>query len=230
MMKLVLTCEHAFNTIPGEYLKYFSGAAAVLNSHRGYDPGAYDLFKKLSDLSDFAIYQKSGRLLVEVNRSLDHPQLYSEYTAGLNKVEKELLLSNYYFLYRNTIEDKIDEFIEEKEKVFHLSIHTFTPELEGEIRNADIGILFDPERAEEKQVTENLKEKLEEENSQYVIRYNYPYLGTSDGFTTWLRQKFPEHYCGIELEINQKFVEENKMDEKIKQLVFTSVEECLKKS
>ncbi|WP_373058321.1 N-formylglutamate amidohydrolase [Zunongwangia sp. H14] len=229
-MKFVLTCEHAFNTIPAEYSKYFAGAEAVLKSHRGYDPGAFDLFESLSKLSDFAIYQKSGRLLVEVNRSLDHPQLYSEYTKGLNKVDKELLLSNYYFLYRNTVEDKIEEFIEEGEKVLHLSVHSFTPELDGEIRNADIGILFDPEKPEEKQLSENLKEKMEEENGKFHVRFNYPYLGKSDGFTTWLRKKFSENYCGIELEINQKFVEKDKMDKEIKQMVFKSVEELLKQN
>jgi hypothetical protein len=37
---------------------------------------------------------------------------------------------------------------------------------------------------------------------------NYPYQGTSDGFTTHLRKKFPDsQYVGIELEVNQKHLD-----------------------
>jgi len=45
----------------------------------------------------------------------------------------------------------------------------------------------------------------------WITRRNYPYLGCSDGFTTWLRQRFPERcYVGIELEINQKHVRDRR--------------------
>jgi hypothetical protein len=38
------------------------------------------------------------------------------------------------------------------------------------------------------------------------VKMNQPYKGTDDGFTTYLRKKFdPEHYAGIELEVNQKY-------------------------
>ncbi len=39
------------------------------------------------------------------------------------------------------------------------------------------------------------------------VRRNYPYTGKSDGFTAYLRRRFPaDVYVGIELEINQKHV------------------------
>ena len=39
------------------------------------------------------------------------------------------------------------------------------------------------------------------------VRRNYPYTGKSDGFTAYLRRRFPPAaYLGIELEINQKHV------------------------
>jgi hypothetical protein len=39
------------------------------------------------------------------------------------------------------------------------------------------------------------------------VRRNYPYSGTSDGFTAYLRRRFPAGvYIGIELEINQMHV------------------------
>jgi hypothetical protein len=40
----------------------------------------------------------------------------------------------------------------------------------------------------------------------FQIRFNDPYKGTDDGFTTWLRKKYNDsEYIGIEIEVNQKF-------------------------
>ena len=39
------------------------------------------------------------------------------------------------------------------------------------------------------------------------MRRNYPYRGTSDGLTRYLRKRYADRdYCGIELEVNQKHV------------------------
>jgi hypothetical protein len=38
------------------------------------------------------------------------------------------------------------------------------------------------------------------------VRRNYPYVGYSDGLTTYLRTRFDDRqYSGIELEINQRY-------------------------
>ena len=88
--------------------------------------------------------------------------------------------------------------------MLHLSIHSFTPTLNGENRNAEIGILYDPKQAEEKSFAATWKEQLQLNLPEYNVRFNYPYLGTADGFTTYLRKKFPINYSGLELEINNK--------------------------
>ncbi len=226
-MKLVLTCEHAFSTIPQEYKPLFEGAEEVLESHRGYDPGAFDLFSSLSELANFSKHQKTGRLLVEVNRSIGHQNLFSEFTQKLSSEEKEELLRQHYFPYRNSVEEKIAEFIEQGEQVWHLSVHSFTPQLKGETRNADIGLLYDPSRKMEKKISADFKKLLQEEIPALKIRYNYPYLGKADGFTTSLRKKFPKQYAGIELEVNQKFAENNRFPKGLKSAVFRSVREII---
>lgn len=227
-MKLVVTCEHAFNKIPPEYSDLFEGAEAVLNSHRGYDPGAFDLYDALSELADFSRATAMSRLLVEVNRSVGHQHLFSEFTKKLSSEEKEELLSEYYFPYRNSVEEKIAEFIESGHEVWHLSVHSFTPEMNGEIRKGDIGLLYDPSRRTEKKISAEMKNILQEQRPDLKIRFNYPYLGTADGFTTYLRKKFPKNYVGIELEVNQKFPENNQMPDWLKSAVFSSVNEVLK--
>jgi len=227
-VKLVLTCEHAFNTIPKEYKYFFADTEETLKSHRGYDPGALDLFKELETLANFRRVQETGRLLVEVNRSKGHPYLFSEFTKDLSLQQKSKILEEYYFPYRNSVETKISEFIEKREKVLHFSVHTFTPELNGIIRNTDIGLLYDPARAGEKEFSKKIKQNLKNQNPNLEIRFNYPYLGKADGLTTYLRKKFPKNYWGIELEVNQKFVVNNKMESSVKKSLLLALKASLK--
>ena len=226
-MKLVLTCEHAGNDIPEEYFSLFREAEGELNSHRGYDPGALDLFCDLKELADFDIFQTESRLFIELNRSLHHKQLFSEFTRALPKPSKNAILEAYYFPYRQEVEQQIYDRLMKGEQVIHLSVHSFTPVLDGEKRNADIGLLFDPSRSEEKEFCSSFKNAILEQDPQLHIRFNYPYLGTADGFTTYLREKFPRNYCGIELEVNQNFEISNKMDEKLKSVIFKALSKVL---
>ena len=54
----------------------------------------------------------------------------------------------------------------------------------------------------------------------FNVRHNYPYLGKMDGFTTYLRKKFPKNYVGIEIEINQKYAPENNTQLILKNILF----------
>lgn len=218
-MKIVLTCEHAENKIPQKYSDLFKDDLEVLKTHRGFDPGAYDLFQHLSDLSDFEYAPLTSRLLVEVNRSISHPNLFSEFSKKLNATEKTAILGQYYFPYRNSVERTVSENIKKGERLLHLSIHSFTPVLQGEVRNTDIGLLYDPSRKAEKEFCKILKKQLLAVSPELIVRYNYPYLGKADGFTTYLRKKFPLNYAGIEIEINQKYVKNSKMAEDLKSSV-----------
>ncbi len=222
-MYLFLTCEHAGNEIPENYEEYFSKAGEVLETHRGYDPGALDLFGHLSRLAIFSQEYMISRLVIEPNRSLGHPQLFSEFTVQLPEAQKEELLEEYYLPYRNFVEGRIAALISEGKEIVHISVHTFTPELNGEKRDADIGLLFDPARKPEEEFCQEFKEQILQQNSNLKTRFNYPYLGIDDGFTTHLRKRFPDHYVGIELEVNQKYVQENKMEKRLKNDIFEAL-------
>lgn len=226
-MKQVLTCEHAGNIIPLKFKKLFKEAEEILETHRGYDPGAYDLYSRLKSLASFARAHKESRLLIELNRSLHHPALFSKFTTGIPQELKDELIETYYLPYRCEIENVISNYIKKGEEVVHLSIHSFTPELQGEVRNADIGLLYDPSRKMEKDWCKALKKVILKRDSTLRIRFNYPYRGQADGFTTYLRKKFPTNYRGIEIEINQKFVCENKMPETLKATFFSAINEMM---
>ncbi|WP_242918843.1 N-formylglutamate amidohydrolase [Pontibacter liquoris] len=208
MLKLLLTCEHGGNRIPPEYISLFQGAEEVLASHRGYDIGALSLFKELQPLASASYFSENSRLLVELNRSLHHPHLFSAYTKPLPEQEKTAILNAFYFPYRRQVEQAVQEMVQNGDQVLHLSVHTFTPVLNGVERQTDIGLLYDPARKMEQAICKVFKEHFPLEPEKLQIRFNYPYLGKSDGLTTYLRGRFSEvQYRGIELEVNQCFAQ-----------------------
>lgn len=226
-MKLVLTCEHAFPDIPEKYQYLFMQEPEILEPHEAYDTGAFDLFNHLKVLADYSKYQKIGRLLIETNRSEHHQKLFSRYSEHLPEQDRNMLLQSFYRPYRDEIIKKIEAFIKDGNTVLHISVHTFTPILNDIERNCDIGFLYDPNRKAEKKFCRKWKQSILTENQDLKIRYNYPYLGTADGFTTTLRRIFLKNYLGIEIEVNQKLVSRNELDAHIRSLVVESLKKII---
>lgn len=225
-LALVLTCEHAGNQIPTTFQYLFNDASADLNAHTGWDPGALQLTEALAEAFqvDYHAYHYT-RLLIEMNRSEKHPQLYSKFSQKLMSQDKNYLLRTYYQPYRKKIEGVIRDFIEEGHLVVHVSVHTFTPVLDGQTREVEVGLLFDDLRAGETAFSKSWKQEVEKIDPQLVVRYNEPYLGSDDGFTTFLRTLFTdEDYLGLELEVNQKFVDGD--FDHITQMVCQSLQNC----
>jgi predicted N-formylglutamate amidohydrolase len=227
-VKLIITCEHGGNLIPEDYKYYFKDCEAVLNSHRGYDIGALDVFMTLKPFADYALNSETSRLLIELNRSLHHPNLFSEFTKPLPKNVREDIILSYYLPYRNAVENAIKEWINQNETVLHLSIHSFTPILNQRKRRADVGLLYDSKSVHEKTFCKSFKKELNLLNPSLNIRYNYPYLGSADGFTTYLRKKFNENYLGVEIEVNQKYAIDTTMTSEIKNVLFSAIKSILR--
>lgn len=203
---LLLSCEHGGNLVPQEYADLFDGSNKILSSHRGYDKGALKFAKYVSQILSLPlIFSETTRLLVDLNRSLHHRRLFSEFTKDCSGDLKNRILKNHYHPYRKQVINAIDYTTSNKMHTIHLSFHSFTPVLDGSRRNADIGLLYDPSRPREKEFCRQLKYTLTG-LSDYSVRLNYPYRGTADGLTTALRKKYsPGLYSGIEIEINQKY-------------------------
>ena len=226
-MKLVLTCEHGGNLIPENYQNYFKDNLDILKTHRGYDLGALDIFNSLKPLAYFSKFSKTSRLLIELNRSLHHHNLFSEFTKNLPESEKDALIKGYYLIYRNEVKSIIKSLIDSNENVVHISVHSFTPILNAVERHCDIGLLFDSRIKKEKDFCKLIKNQITTLNPGLNVRYNHPYLGSADGFASYLRKQFPENYIGIELEVNQKFTSQNLMDSSIKQTLYKAVENAI---
>jgi predicted N-formylglutamate amidohydrolase len=207
-VKIIVTCEHGGNQIPPKYQPYFQFAQERLKSHEGWDIGAIDLAKAFAEqFADYYFFTQISRLLVEVNRSIGRPRLFSNITKPLDPKIKEELLSCYYFPYRRQVSETVEKCITKNNVVLHLSVHSFTPILKQKERLADVGLLYVPQREEERKFCLEWKKKMSVANKSIRVRSNYPYLGKSDGLVTTLRKSFPStQYIGVELEVNQKFM------------------------
>jgi predicted N-formylglutamate amidohydrolase len=205
---LLITCEHGGNRIPAPYRALFAPYRALLDSHRGFDAGALVMAQALA--AEFGVPLLAAtvsRLLVDLNRSIGHRQLHFEPVLELPDIRRQHILKHYYQPYRNQAERLVTEGIAERGRVIHISCHSFTPELHGNRRTADIGLLYDPARPGEKALCARWKRMFALHAPELAVRRNYPYAGRNDGLTSWFRKRHsPEAYVGIELELNQKHV------------------------
>lgn len=202
--RLVVSCEHGGNRVPPACVPLFAGKLDVLQSHRGWDKGAARLAERIGEAFGVAPrISTMSRLVIDNNRSPGHRALFSEFTRALPEAERERLLNRHYAPHRRKVESDIEKALAE-DPVLHVAVHSFTPVLNGVVREADIGLLYDPQRKAERAIVESWKRALAQSLPGLRVRLNYPYKGISDGLTTALREKYGPRYAGIELELNQK--------------------------
>ena len=204
----LITCEHGGNCIPAPYHELFRDEQALLDSHRGYDAGALLMAQELAAAFDGALVTATvSRLLVDLNRSIGHPKLFSATTRRLPRSTREEILTQYYRPYRAQVESLVAHALADGRRVIHISSHSFTPELDGKVRHAEVGLLYDPARDGEVKLCAQWQASLAALAPALRIRRNYPYAGKGDGLTAHLRRRFAStDYIGIELEVNQGVV------------------------
>jgi predicted N-formylglutamate amidohydrolase len=169
----IITCEHGGNRVPAPYRPLFRGQQALLDSHRGYDPGSL-------------VMARARAAPVEV---------------------RSQIVDEHYRPYRIQAEHLITQAVARGRRVIHISSHSFTAELDGKVRDTDVGLLYHPARRGEAELCARWKETLAALAPELRIHRNYPYAGKGDGLTSHLRMRFtPGDYVGIELEVNQGIV------------------------
>ena len=180
----------------------------MLDTHRGYDAGALVMARTMARAFAAPLVAATvSRLLVDLNRSIGHPRLFSEATRAAPPELRAAIVERHYLPYRAQVEDLVRRSISRGRRVVHVSSHSFTPKLDGRARRADVALLYDPARRAEAALCERWKASLAAMAPGLRVRRNYPYTGNADGLTSHLRRHFREaSYVGIELEINQAIV------------------------
>ncbi len=202
-ISIIITCEHAGNRVPDALRDIFTDTT-ILSTHWAYDIGALQMARILGKtLGAPLLYTSVTRLVVDCNRSIGSNELFSALIKGSDIFLKNEIVKRYYTVYRSNIEKAINTMMQNSDAVFHISVHSFTPQLYGFKRYTDIGLLYDQSRPTEALFCRNIKKAL---MNAYPLRvaFNYPFRGCGDGVTVWLRKKYGDSYCGIELEANQQ--------------------------
>jgi predicted N-formylglutamate amidohydrolase len=208
--RLVLSCEHATNRVPPEFAGRITCSSRFLASHRGYDAGAAEAARALAKRFEAPLFEGTlTRLLIDLNRPEGDPNLYSRFLRGLAEADRARLLARYHRPHWDKVRAEVERRKSPGLPVVHVSVHSFTPELRGERRQADIGFLFDAARVLERRFCAGWRAALEQELARegvaLVLLFNSPYAGDAPALTTSLRERLPKAaYLGIEIEINQR--------------------------
>jgi predicted N-formylglutamate amidohydrolase len=148
-----------------------------------------------------------SRLVVDLNRSIGHPRLFSAMTRGAPAKLRAEIVEQHYRPYRLQVERLVRQSVSRGRRVIHISSHSFTPSLDGKVRRADVGLLYHPGRHGEAELCARWKASLAVLAPELRVRRNFPYAGKGDGLTAHLRLHMPPAaYVGIELEVNQRIV------------------------
>jgi predicted N-formylglutamate amidohydrolase len=142
----VLVCDHASNRVPRQFGTL--GLDAVqLASHIGWDPGAAEVARRLSALLDAPLVLSGySRLVIDCNRPLRNAESIAEQSdgvpvpgnRGLSSAERESRINALFRPYHDAIDRLLDG--RNRRPSLLLSIHSFTPVLNGRPRPWHIGI------------------------------------------------------------------------------------------
>jgi len=207
--RIVVTCEHGGCEVPPVYEALFRGREGLVTSHRGWDAGALEMGRQIAEALGVPLHAATTtRLLVDLNRSIGHRQLFSEITRALSPACRRQIVDRYWRPHRQAVEGEVVRQIASGARVIHIASHSFTPTLAGVQRRADVAWLYDPRRPAESAFVRAWMKAFASRAPGLRLRRNYPYRGRDDGLTACLRKRHPDQtYVGIELEVNQGFVE-----------------------
>lgn len=203
--RVIVTCEHASPRIPESCRADLVPYAAEQETHRLYDWGAAEVARPLARAFKAPLFLGDVcRLAIDLNRSLDSPELHAPPIRDGEPSRRARLAETRYKPFRAAALAAASEGVAQCGRILHLSVHTFTPVLDGARRSVDIGILFDPDRAEENRLGLAWIEALRTARPDLRIHANQPYEGKADGHTTALRAQYPDaQYSGVEIELSQ---------------------------
>jgi predicted N-formylglutamate amidohydrolase len=202
---LVLTCEHAFKRVPGRY-RVGAEAREILDSHWGWDIGAWEVTRGVAKrLGTSAVGGRWSRLLIDLNRAVGDPTLIRgvaggiplPWNAGLSETEIERRVLAYHARYHAEVDRLILRRVIRGIRPLLLAVHTFTPELDGEKRRFDAGVLF----ARHATLAHRLGRSLRQQG--LTVRYNEPYSGMAGMMYSAERHGSHHGVPCLELELNQ---------------------------
>lgn len=199
----------------------------MLKTHRGFDIGVLEIALHMQKkLQVSLIYSKTSRLVVDLNRTLKNPTLFSEFMKPLSRVILKRVLDQHYFPHWKKVRFKIQKLLKAKNKVVHIAVHSMTDDLNGQKRKMHLALLYNPAVKNEVRFVSLWIKELKKEFPDFIIAKNKPYRGDGDGLTCEMRKENgSDRYLGVEIEFNQGLLQ--KMNKSQKEKLATGVSKSL---
>jgi predicted N-formylglutamate amidohydrolase len=200
---IVLVCEHASAFMPDEFAS-LGLSDQMAQSHLAWDPGADDMAQALSDQMDAVLVRGTvSRLIYDCNRPPEAPDAIRQSGEGcpipgninLSETEKAKRVAQVYRPFQKVLDETITA---HPVTPVLVTLHSFTPVLNGEQRDVEIGILHDADA----RFADALFNVAQRDHGQDLdIRRNEPY-GPEDGVTHTLREHaLPRGLLNVMIEI-----------------------------
>ena len=176
---ILLVCDHASCRFPNE-LGDLGLDPFARRCHLAIDIGAGSLTERIAEsLGVTAVIAQYSRLVVDCNRELMDPGAFLEYGDGilvpgnrnLSQAEKDRRAEAIYWPYHNAIEEQIKRLRSIGPPPAFISIHSFTPVLDGIARQIQMGVLWDADSSLSDIFIEDFRA------AGYVTGDNEPYSG-----------------------------------------------------
>ncbi|MEM7432279.1 MAG: N-formylglutamate amidohydrolase [Pseudomonadota bacterium] len=178
-MPVLLVCDHASCRFP-ESLGDMGLDPFARRCHLAVDIGAGALTEYLADsLGVTAVVAQYSRLVMDCNRQLLDPSAFLEFGDGvvvpgnrnLSAAAKEARANEIYWPYHRGVEAQVKRLLALGKPPVFVSVHSFTPVMNGESRPWQIGVLWDKDRPTAKTFIDGFRD------AGYVVGDNEPYSG-----------------------------------------------------
>jgi predicted N-formylglutamate amidohydrolase len=175
----LLVCDHASSRFP-QALGDMGLDPFARRCHLAVDIGAGELTERLSEsLGVTAVLAQYSRLVVDCNRQLLDPSAFLVFGDGifvpgnnnLGDAAKKQRSDAIYWPYHKAISDQVGRLRSIGPPPLFVSIHSFTPVLNGVSRSWEMGVLWDADEEVAKIVIEELR------RAGYKVGDNEPYSG-----------------------------------------------------
>lgn len=146
----VVVCDHASNRIP-RCLDGLGLSAVELEGHIAWDPGALDVARRLAEALDAPLVASAySRLVIDCNRPLASDESVPSSSDGvivpgnrsINTADRALRTAALFHPYHRAIAGVLDRHAAAGRPSLLLSVHSFTPVLNGRRRPWQIGFAY----------------------------------------------------------------------------------------
>jgi predicted N-formylglutamate amidohydrolase len=208
---VILVCDHASHRFPIA-LGDMGLDPFARRCHLAVDIGAGPVTERLAEtLGVTAVVQNYSRLVVDCNRELMDPGAFLEYGDGilvpgnhnLHQVDKDVRADALYWPYHTAIEEQVARLRKIGPAPVFVSIHSFTPVLNGEFREWQMGILWDKDETTREIFLDGLRA------AGYRVGDNEPYSGKAPQDFTIDNHAEEPGLPHVGLEIRQDLVDDD---------------------